>query len=142
MKPIQLHLLSFWKPNSQNLEKIITITPHQISHLQWWLNPKIISKCRSFQLEETVLIITTDTSMTGYGGHLNNQTVQGNRDKTKRMLHINCLEMEGVFNFETSSVSSSKQNGFDQMRQYNCGTIYQQNGGTKSPCPSYQTWYL
>ena len=39
MRPIQLHLLSFWKPVSQNFKKEIPKTQHLISHLQWWLKP-------------------------------------------------------------------------------------------------------
>ena len=74
----------------------IPITPNLISHLQWWLNPANISKGRSFLLEETGLTIITDALMTCMGT-LEQPESQGNWDKTKRMLHISCLEMEAVF---------------------------------------------
>ena len=38
MRPIQLHLLCFWKPSSLDLETRIPVTQHLKSHLQWWLN--------------------------------------------------------------------------------------------------------
>lgn len=37
MRPIQLHLLHFWKPSSRDLEYLIPITPHLVEHLKWWL---------------------------------------------------------------------------------------------------------
>lgn len=96
MMPIQLHLLSFWKPSSQKRKQTIPITPNLIAHLQWWLNPANISKGRSFLLEKTGLTVITDASMTCMGT-LEQLDSQGNWDKTKRMLHISCLEMEAVF---------------------------------------------
>ncbi|XP_060594733.1 uncharacterized protein LOC132749068 [Ruditapes philippinarum] len=47
MRPIQLHLLSFWKPSSYSLDMIIPFTQHLQSHLRWWLNPANIFKGRS-----------------------------------------------------------------------------------------------
>ena len=79
------------------ITKTIAITPDLILHPQWWLNPANISKGRSVQLEQTGLTITTDASMPGNAGYLNDQIVQGNWDKTKRMLHSNCLKMEAAF---------------------------------------------
>ena len=37
MRPIQLHLLSFWKPVSRDMLIRIPITKHLIGHLKWWL---------------------------------------------------------------------------------------------------------
>ena len=84
------------KLTKKKTNKTIPITPNLISHLQWWLNPTNISKGRSFLLEETGLTIITDASMTCMGT-LEQLDSQGNWDKTKRMLHIRCLEMEAVF---------------------------------------------
>ena len=39
MRPIQLHLLAFWRPSSQDLEVSIPVTQHLKYHLQGWLNP-------------------------------------------------------------------------------------------------------
>lgn len=57
------------------------------------------------------------------------------------MLRINCLKMEAVFNFETSSVSGSEQIGFGQMR-IQLWYKYQQTRGHKFPRLCHQTWYL
>ncbi|XP_078311211.1 uncharacterized protein LOC144618622 [Crassostrea virginica] len=141
MRPIQLHLLSFWKPSSQDLEKIIPITQHLIQHLQWWLHSVNISRGRSLQLEEAG--VTTDASLTGYGGHLNNQIVQGKWDKRHKHLHINCLEMEAVF-LSLKHFQKQIQNKTVLIRCDNTTVVQYINkqGGTKSPRLCYQTWEL
>ena len=143
MRPIQLHLLSFWKPSSQDLEKIIPITQHLIQHLQWWLHSVNISRGRSLQLEEAGVTITTDASLTGYGGHLNNQIVQGKWDKRHKHLHINCLEMEAVF-LSLKHFQKQIQNKTVLIRCDNTTVVQYINkqGGTKSPRLCYQTWEL
>ena len=47
MRPVQLHLLSFWKPSSMRLETEIPVTQHLRSHLKWWLDIANITKGRS-----------------------------------------------------------------------------------------------
>ena len=39
MRPIQLHLLFFWRPVSRKWEAKIPISQHLIDHLKWWLQP-------------------------------------------------------------------------------------------------------
>ena len=38
MRPIQLHLLHFWRPSSKDLECQVPITPHLLNHFKWWLS--------------------------------------------------------------------------------------------------------
>lgn len=47
MRPIQLHLLHFWKPITGDLEMIVPVTQHLKQHLHWWLNQANITKGRS-----------------------------------------------------------------------------------------------
>ncbi|XP_063442613.1 uncharacterized protein LOC134722909 [Mytilus trossulus] len=49
MKPVQIHLLKFWKPVSQDLEFKVPITAHLRSHLKWWLDQTNIKKGRSLK---------------------------------------------------------------------------------------------
>ncbi|VDI60040.1 Hypothetical predicted protein [Mytilus galloprovincialis] len=49
MRPVQIHLLKFWKPVSQNLEFKVPITAHLRSHLKWWLDQTNIKKGRSLK---------------------------------------------------------------------------------------------
>ena len=41
--------------------------------------------------------MTTDASLVGWEGHINNLTVQGRWSNVQKMSHINCLEMEAVY---------------------------------------------
>ena len=97
MRPIQLHLLAFWKPSSQNLEKKIPITNHLKMHLNWWLNKCNLLKGRSIVQKQAQVTVTTDASKTGYGGHMNSKIVQGEWSEEQKGWHINLLEMEAVY---------------------------------------------
>ena len=97
MRPIQLHLLCFWKPSSMNLTVKIPVTQHLKSHLRWWSDLANILKGRSLQQSQTNITITTDASNSGYGGHVMNQFVQGTWSAVQKKLHINFLELEAVF---------------------------------------------
>ena len=46
MRPIQLHLLFWWRPASRNMEMDI---PFLKQHLRWWLHPVKILKGRLLQ---------------------------------------------------------------------------------------------
>ena len=63
MRPIQLHLLAFWRPSSLDLEVSIPVTQHLKCHLQWWLNPLNTMKGRPLQPIHKGVTITTDQQM-------------------------------------------------------------------------------
>ncbi|CAC5406863.1 unnamed protein product [Mytilus coruscus] len=66
MRPIQLHLLSFWRPACQEFKTQVLVTQHLKSHLIWWLNSANTLKGRSLQPQQTCITITTNASKTGY----------------------------------------------------------------------------
>lgn len=76
MRPIKVHLLSFLKPSSSNLEKVIPIPQHLKLHLHWRLNTASFPGGKSMKLEEIGMTINTDAYLTEHRGHLNNQIVQ------------------------------------------------------------------
>ena len=89
MRPIQLHLLSFWKPSIHSLDMAIYITPHLQSHLCWKQKKANIFKGRSFQQPLSEVTITTAASMKIYGGHLGNQYFQGTWTLDQEKWHNN-----------------------------------------------------
>jgi hypothetical protein len=97
MRPVQLHLLSFWRPSSHNLTVKIPVTPHLKSHLIWWSSSANTLKGQSFQFPKMSVVITTDASKKGFGGFMNEQIFQGNWTHAQSKRHINFLEMEAVF---------------------------------------------
>ncbi|CAC5406985.1 unnamed protein product [Mytilus coruscus] len=96
MRPIQLHLLHYWKPSSKDLLCQIPFTLHLKSHLIWWLDRANTAKGRSLQQSSANLTITTDASKTGFGGHMKGQIFQGKWTETQQWLHINILELDAV----------------------------------------------
>ena len=77
MRPIQLHLLHFWRPVSWKWEAKIPISQHLIDHLKWWLQPVNMQKGRYLLHMQANVTIATDTSNPCWGGLLNKQNVQG-----------------------------------------------------------------
>ena len=62
MRPIQLHLLHWWKPVSRDLELLIPKSQHLREHLSWWLQEANILKGRSLSQIQASKIIATDAS--------------------------------------------------------------------------------
>ena len=96
MRPIQKHLLSHWRPASQEWEAIIPFTQQLNPHLAWWLNSANILKGQSFVSQTSSVVLTTDASMYAWGGHIGNLVVQGQWSLEEKSWHINCLELEAV----------------------------------------------
>ena len=126
MRPIQLHLLSFWKPSSLDLKLEIPVTKHLKSHLIWWLDIANITRGRSLLQVQTKVTITTDASKTGYGGYLGNRFCQGSWSVAQKKLHINILELEAVFLTLKYFQADLKGQNVLMVRLNDCGTISEQ----------------
>ena len=83
MRPIQLHLLHFWRPVTKDMQMIVPVTQHLKGHLKWWLDIANITQGRSLVQWSDPITITTDASKTGFGGHMKNQIYQGLWTKQK-----------------------------------------------------------
>lgn len=143
MRPIQLHLLHWWRPASRELEMEIPTSQHLVTHLNWWLQPANMQKGRLLQPFQANITIATDASTQGWGGVMNNQFVQGTWTEQENKLHINCLELEAVL--------LTVKNFLPQLRNQNLlirsdnTTVCQflnKEGGTRSPQLCYKTWEL
>ena len=64
--------LSFWNPNSLDLEKIIPITQHLFQHLQWCLHSVNTFRGRSLHLEEAGVTKQTIKQFKGNGTNVTN----------------------------------------------------------------------
>ena len=143
MRPIQLHLLAFWRPASMDLEVVVPITQHLKSHLRWWSDPANTMKGRSLQQAHTQITIATDASKHGYGGHVGKDFIQGTWSKSQSELHINLLELEAVFLTVKHFLPVLKNKNV--LIRSDSTTVCQyvnRQGGTKSPPLCYRTWDL
>ena len=116
MRPIQLHLLSFWKPSQDSLSMNIPFTRHLKSHLVWWQNPVNILKGRLLVQPHSEITITTEASKTMYGGHMNNSCIQGSWSPDQKLAHKFFRNGSSNLDIHPFSQSNSKENFVDQIR--------------------------
>ena len=143
MRPIQLHLLYWWKPVSRDLEMIIPKSRHLREHLSWWLQEANIVKGRSLFQIQASKIIATDASTQMWGGNLDHQIIQGFWSEEQKELYINCLELEAVI-LTIKNFLSQLRNQCVLVRSDNTTVIQYicRQGGTRSPQLCYKTWDL
>ena len=143
MRPIQLHLLYWWKPVSRDLERIIPESHHLREHLSWWLQEANIVKGRYLSQIQASTIIATDESIQMWGGNLGHQIIQGFLSGEQKELHINCLELEAVI-LTIKSFLPQLRNQCVLVRSDNTTVIQYicRQGGTRSPQLYYKTWDL
>lgn len=143
MRPIQLHLLHWWKPASRDLEASIPTSRHLKTHLEWWLQIVNLQKGRSLQPVQTSLTIATDASSQAWGGVLNNMYVQGKWTIQQKKWHINCLELQAVLLTLENFLPHLKNHNV-LIRSDNTTVVQYLNkqGGTRSPQLCLITWKI
>ena len=132
LRPIQLHLNNYWK-NRKNLFQIIPVTQTCKEAIQWWTYNPNVMKGVPWTHPPPQLTIFTDSSNSGWGGTLENQTVSGIWTHPFIQEHINLKEMAAVE--ETLKYfKSSIQNKSIMIASDNSSTVSYLNklGGTKS----------
>ncbi|MCG8045731.1 MAG: hypothetical protein JAY66_08610 [Candidatus Thiodiazotropha taylori] len=143
MRPIQLHLLQFWRPATMPLQMVIPFNKHVENHLQFWLKKENLLKGCNVCPQSSSKVITTDASKIGYGGHMENQLFQGTWSVQDKMKHINQLEMKAVL--LTIRHFLPQLRGHTVLIRSDNTTVVQcinKQGSTKSVQMCYQTWNL
>jgi len=99
MRPLQMYLLSQWRPIRDPLDTVVPILPTVLPHLRWWLNRERLSVGVPISLPDPSVTLLTDASLTGWGAHLEpiGLLFQGIWTSTEQQLHINNLELKAVF---------------------------------------------
>ena len=143
MRPLQLHLLWAWKPQSRDLEAVIPITEHIRKHLDWWLDHKNTLAGAPLREPPASLTMFTDASKVGWGGYLQEWTAQGSWDNGLEKKHINWLELKAVWLCLESFVHVVR-NQTVMVRCDNTTVVSHINkeGGTRSPPLCMLTWQL
>ena len=143
MRPIQIHLLQQWSPSKMGLDYIVQCTADLKAHLSWWLCSVNTMKGRSLAPFKTSATITTDASLMGWGGHMNNQTIQGLWPDKMKTQHINNLELEAVF-LTVKHFLPQLRNKSVLVRSDNTTVVQYINkqGGTRSVLLCQETWKL
>ena len=98
LRPLQMCLLSVWKPHIFPLDHPISINGMIRSHLQWWINPIRFETGTSIHPPDPKFFLYTDASHYGWGAHLEPTTLSfhGRWTENQSQLHINMLEMMAI----------------------------------------------
>ena len=87
---IQWHHKNNWRV-PESLEKVIPIPRSLHQHLQWWLKEDHALRGQPLHPVKHALQIFTDTSIEGWGAHLDQHTARGTWSLPGKKLHINYL---------------------------------------------------
>ena len=98
MRPIQLHLLSFYQPHRHRISHLVPTTPWLVPHLRWWLAEANLTQGRAFRPPRPMVTISTDALLSGWGATLHPRQVAGLWGSEHRSAHVNILEMLAVSN--------------------------------------------
>ena len=139
MRPLQRHLLHFWRPASRNLEAKIPINKFLLGHLNWWQKKENLLQGKPFTPLKNSKVLTKDASKSGFGGHLNSEIFQRQWTKQESKLHINSLEVETVYKSVQHFLPQLKgQNVLIRSDNITVVQYVNKQGGTRSPRLCYQ----
>ena len=145
MRPIQLHLLYHYRPNLHPLSKPVPLSHIVHQELDWWEMESNLLVGRVFPVPPPQLVVTTDASKKGWGGHLKTFRVSGVWSQDQSLLHINVLELLAVFNslkaLELQTDISEKKILIKSDNSTVVSYINRQ-GGTRSPTLCLHTRHL
>lgn len=134
MRPIQLYLLSQWNRRAQpDLDRKIQVPQSLCPYLLFWQEKDNLIQGVSLSPPVPQVVLTTDASLTAWGGHLDGYKVQGLWSTSQQNLHINRLEMLAVLN-ACRTFLSRIQGKVVLLRTDNVSVVQYVNnlGGTKS----------
>ncbi|XP_038055782.1 uncharacterized protein LOC119727789 [Patiria miniata] len=141
MRPLQMHLLAHYRPQTDPISLLVSIDEVIRPHLRWWL---LEQNCgQSFPRGDPHVIISTDASNEGWGVSLPPRQAAGTWDNNVRSLLINVLELQAVVNalhhFQADVVGRSVLIKTDNTTM----VVYiNKQGGTRSPQLCYLTWEM
>ena len=98
LRPIQMFLLSQWRPQKFSLNHQIKISANILHHLDWWKQEEIYQQGVPLRINPPSHTIFTDASLLGWGSHVEPEGIlfHGVWTKTQSQLHINMLEMMAI----------------------------------------------
>ena len=96
MRPLQWHLLAFFRPASRRYDTLVPVTPAVSAHLSWWTERRNLTLGVDFPTPLPDVTLTADASESGWGAFIGGESVAGQWSPLWSSKHINCLELEAV----------------------------------------------
>ena len=143
MRPLQFHLLSYFRPASRDLETMVPMAEHVRPHLQWWTKDEHLLEGVSFGTFRPSLSITTDASLSGWGAFCEFRTLAGVWTAEESELHINVLELEAVGRAIRALRDHVQGRSLTVFSDNTTVVAYiNRQGGTRSPQLCLRVWSL
>ena len=98
LRPLQMCLLSVWKPHILPLDHQVTINSMIKFHLKWWMNTNRFVQGMPIHTPDPKTFLYTDASHYGWGAHLEPMSLSFHDrwSKNQFQLHINMLEIMAI----------------------------------------------
>lgn len=145
LRPIQMCLLSVWRPHILPLDHPIPITNSIRFHLKWWTDPKRFVQGTSIHPPDPTSFLFTDASHYGWGAHLEPMSLSfhGRWTEDQSQLHINILEIMAI-RFALKKVMHYIQHSCVMISTDNTTVVSYINkqGGTHSPNLCLEVWEI
>nr|XP_054759272.1 uncharacterized protein LOC129265291 [Lytechinus pictus] len=98
MRPFQKYLLYYYRPSVDSLLLRIPLSREIRLSLAAWTHTSFVARGKPFRTPLPSAALTTDASLTGWGGHCAGEMVSGVWLPQRTLPHINVLEMRAVIN--------------------------------------------
>jgi len=134
MRPLQLHLNFYFQPKVNDLSLVVPVSQIVRDELVWWMEVQNLQIGAVFPVPKPQVVITTDASTLGWGGHIASSVVSGQWSDLEKSYHINLLELLAVEK-SLHHLIYSVEGKIVQVKSDNATTVAYINkqGGTKSP---------
>ena len=98
LRPLQISLLSVWKPHILPLDHQVMINSMIRFHLKWWMDTNHFVQGMPIHPPDPYVFLYTDASQRGWGAHLEPMSLSfhGHRSEDQSQLHINILEIMAI----------------------------------------------
>ena len=145
LRPLQMSLLSQWRPQKFSLNHQIKISANILHHLDWWKQEEIYQQGVPLRINPPSHTIFTDASLSGWGSHVEPEGLlfHGVWTETQSQLHINMLEMMAISMALKEALHTIKNSTVLVSTDNTTVVAYlRKQGGTRSPDLCLEVWEI
>ena len=143
LRPLQMSLLSQWRPHKLPLNHQIGVTTEILHHLKWWQREDLFLQGVPLKIDPPSHSMFTDTSHTGWGAHVEPEGLlyHGVWTEDQSRLHINVLEMKAISLSLAQALQTVKNTTVLVSTDNTTVVAYlRHQGGTHSPDLCLEVW--
>ena len=145
LQPLQMCLLSVWRPHILPLDHQITINSMIRFHLMWWMDTKRFILGTPIHPPDPSIFLFTDTSHFRWGAHLEPMRLSfhGRWTEDQSQLHISMLEMMAILLALKKAIKFIHHSCIMTSTDNTTVVSYiNKQGGTRSPNQCIEVWEI